>query len=82
VLAIAAGSAEAFTATADDQRGGAHPLPQPGPWVSGAWQPRLSLAGSETSAHDPGYLAGGLDAGARAVTETLTSPHRVVRVGF
>ena len=64
-------TAEAFTATADDRRGGAHPLPQPGPWVSGAWEPRLSLAGSETSAHDPGYLAGALDAGARAATETL-----------
>jgi monoamine oxidase len=64
-------TAEAYTATADDRRGGAHPLPQHGPWVSGAWQARLSLAGSETSATDPGYLAGGIDAGARAAAETL-----------
>ncbi len=64
-------TAEAFTATADDRGGGAHPLPQRGPWVSGVWQARLSLAGSETSASDPGYLAGALEAGARAAAETL-----------
>ncbi|TCZ63930.1 flavin monoamine oxidase family protein [Roseicella aquatilis] len=64
-------TAEAFTATADDRRGGAHPLPQHGPWVSAAWQARLSLAGSETSASDPGYLAGALDAGARATADAL-----------
>jgi len=64
-------TAEAFTATAEDRRGGAHPLPQHGPWVSGAWREHLSLAGSETSANDPGYLAGALDAGARAAEETL-----------
>ena len=63
---------EAFTATAEDRLGGAHPQPQHGPWVSGAWQPRLSLAGSETSVRNPGYLAGALDAGARAATETLS----------
>lgn len=64
-------TAEAFTATAEDRRAGAHPLPQRGPWVSGAWREHLSLAGSETSANDPGYLAGALDAGARAAEETL-----------
>ena len=64
-------TAEAFTATAEDRRGGAHPLPQHSPWVSGAWRGHLSLAGSETSANDPGYLAGALDAGARAAEEAL-----------
>lgn len=64
-------SAEEFTATAEDHRAGAHPLPQPGPWVNGAWREHLSLASSETSASDPGYLAGALDAGARAAEETL-----------
>jgi monoamine oxidase len=39
--------------------------------VSGAWRDRLSLAGSETSASDPGYLAGAIDAGARAAAEVL-----------
>jgi len=64
-------TAEVFTATADDRRGGAHPVPQRGPWVSGAWRDRLSLAGSETSATDPGYLAGAIDAASRAAAEVL-----------
>ncbi|WPB83158.1 flavin monoamine oxidase family protein [Sediminicoccus rosea] len=64
-------TAEVFTATADDRRGGAHPVPQRGPWVSGLWRERLSLAGSETSATDPGYLAGAMDAASRAAAEVL-----------
>jgi monoamine oxidase len=64
-------TAEAFTATAGDRRGGAHPAPQDGLWVTGAWRDRLSLAGSETSASDPGYLAGAMDAGLRAAAEVL-----------
>lgn len=62
---------EPLTATEDDRLGGAHPLPWQGSWVSGPWRDRLSLAGSETSASDPGYLAGAIDAGARAARETL-----------
>lgn len=64
-------TAEVFTATADDRHGGAHPVPQRGPWVSVAWRDRLSLAGSETSASDPGYLAGAMDAASRAAAEVL-----------
>ncbi len=64
-------AADPLTATGDDRRGGAHPLPQHGPWVTGPWQERLSLAGSETSATAPGYLAGAMDAARRAVVETL-----------
>ncbi|MCZ8147483.1 MAG: FAD-dependent oxidoreductase [Roseomonas sp.] len=64
-------TAEVFTATADDRRSGAHPVPQRGPWVSGGWRDRLSLAGSETSATDPGYLAGAMDAASRAAAEVL-----------
>ena len=64
-------SADPLTATADDRQGGAHPLPQPGPWVTGPWRERLSLAGSETSVIAPGYLAGAIDAAQRAVAETL-----------
>ena len=60
-------AAEHLTATAADRSGGAHPLPQLRPWVTGAWQQRLALAGSETSPMAPGYLAGALDAAARAV---------------
>ena len=64
-------SAEAFTATADDRRGRAHPVPQRGPWVSGVWRERLTLAGSETSATDPSYLAGAMDAASRTAAEVL-----------
>ncbi|WP_431272122.1 flavin monoamine oxidase family protein [Dankookia sp. P2] len=64
-------SADPLTATAEDRRGGAHPLPRQGSWVTGAWQDRLYLAGSETSAVAPGYLAGALDAAQRAVAQTL-----------
>lgn len=64
-------AADGLTATVDDRRGGAHPLPQHGAWVTGPWQDRLSLAGSETSPTAPGYLAGAMDAAQRAVAETL-----------
>jgi monoamine oxidase len=64
-------TADPLTATAHDRRGGAHPLPQPGPWVTGPWRDRMSLAGSETSVVAPGYLAGAMDAAQRAVAETL-----------
>lgn len=64
-------SAEPLTATAEDRRGGAHPLPRPGPWVDGPWREHLSLAGSETSGSQPGYLAGAIDAGGRAAAEAL-----------
>jgi monoamine oxidase len=73
-------TAEAFTATAQDRRGGAHPTPRRGPWVTGPWRDRLSLAGSETSASDPGYLAGAMDAAARSAAEVLrriAAPGRV-----
>lgn len=37
--------------------------------VSGPWQARLALAGSETSASEAGYLAGAVEASAHAVAE-------------
>jgi monoamine oxidase len=64
-------AADPLTATSRDRHGGAHPMPQQGPWVSGPWQDRLSLAGSETGATAPGYLAGALEAAERAVADTL-----------
>ena len=64
-------AADALTATPDDKDAGMHPVPQSGTWVTGPWRHRLSLAGSETSMTDPGYLAGAVDAGRRAVAETL-----------
>lgn len=67
-------SADPLTATAEDRHGGAHPLPQFAPWVTGPWQGRMFLAGSETSAVAPGYLAGALDAAERAVAALLVQP--------
>ncbi|MCX7329826.1 MAG: FAD-dependent oxidoreductase [Hyphomicrobiales bacterium] len=64
-------TADAFTATEADMQAEGHPLPDPRPWISGSWAPYVSLAGSETSATDPGYLAGALDAAERAVAEIV-----------
>ena len=64
-------TADAFTATEADMQAEGHPLPGPRPRVSGSWAPYVSLAGSETSATDPGYLAGALDAAERAVAEIV-----------
>jgi monoamine oxidase len=60
---------DALTATEMDQTGGAHPLANDGAWVHGAWRDRISLAGSETSPTEPGYLAGAIHAAAGATGE-------------
>lgn len=60
-----------LTATVDDRNAGGHPQPSGRPWVTGAWQNCLSLSGSETSATEPGYMAGAIGAAQRAVAETL-----------
>ena len=65
-------TADGLTATQADAQVEGHPLPHPGPWISGDWADRMSLAGSETSATAPGYLAGALDAAERAVKETIS----------
>lgn len=64
-------TADELTATPADAQAEGHPLPHSGSWISGPWADRMSLAGSETSATDPGYLAGALDAAERAVKETI-----------
>jgi monoamine oxidase len=64
-------AADLLTSTDADQPAEGHPVPSHGPWVSGVWSLRMSLAGSETSITDPGYLAGALDAAGRAADETL-----------
>lgn len=56
-----------FTATRADSGETGHPTPRDAPWVTGAWEGRLSLAGSETSRTEPGYLAGAVEAARRAV---------------
>ncbi len=60
-------AADPLTATADDRSAGGHPQPSTEPWVTGVWQERLSLGGSEASATEPGYMAGAVNAARRAV---------------
>ncbi len=64
-------AADALTATAGDRVSTGHVMASAVPWVTGPWQGRLFLTGSETSASEPGYLAGAVTASARAVDETL-----------
>lgn len=64
-------TADPLTATAADRVATGHVAPDPAPWVSGPWQARLTLAGSETSPIEPGYLAGAVIAAARAVDAAL-----------
>lgn len=65
-------AADPLTATADDLEFGGYPVPAGLPWVGGDWRDRISLAGSETSRSEPGYLSGAVEAAERAVTD-LTS---------
>ncbi len=62
---------DVLTATSADRIANGHPVSRPEPWVTGIWENRLSLAGSETSATDPGYLAGAVSAARRAVSDVI-----------
>ena len=62
-------AADALTATDEDWAEGAHPLAGDRAWVEGEWRNRISLAGSETSPTEPGYLAGAVHAAERAAVE-------------
>ncbi|MFP5231657.1 MAG: flavin monoamine oxidase family protein [Acidobacteriota bacterium] len=68
-------AADPLTATAADRSAGGHPSPSAKPWVTGEWRKLLSLAGSETSAIEPGYLAGAVSAAERAVSEVMQRLH-------
>jgi monoamine oxidase len=61
-------SADPLTATPEDATSSGHPAPATS-WVHGPWAERLVLAGSETSAHEAGYLAGAIESSALAATE-------------
>ncbi|RUV30962.1 FAD-dependent oxidoreductase [Mesorhizobium sp. M5C.F.Ca.IN.020.32.2.1] len=62
-------AADPLTATRDDQAAGGHLTASTHQWVEGEWHDRISLAGSETSPTEPGYLAGAVEAARRAVAE-------------
>ena len=61
-----------FTSTRADFAASGHPTPTTAPWVTGAWTDRLSLAGSETSRTEPGYLAGAVESSHRAALAWIT----------
>jgi len=65
-----------LTATADDRQAGGHPSPDRRPWVSLKWQDYISLAGSETSLSEPGYLAGAVEAATRTANEIISRLNR------
>jgi len=64
-------AADPLTATIADQIAGGHPIPDRQPWIGGEWHKHVLLAGSETSASEPGYLAGAIQAAERAVRELI-----------
>lgn len=64
-------AADPLTATEHDRSAGGHPAPSAATWVTGPWQQRLSLAGSETAAMEPGYMACAISASKRAVAEVM-----------
>jgi hypothetical protein len=55
-----------MTATTHDWFSAGHPDRAGGEWTLGPWQARLTLAGSETSPREAGYLAGAVEASRRA----------------
>jgi len=60
-------ASDPLTATSGDWMAADHPHGAGGDWVTGAWRDRLTLAGSETSPREAGYLAGAVEASRRAV---------------
>ncbi|WP_333574055.1 flavin monoamine oxidase family protein [Sphingomonas sp.] len=64
-------AADPLTATAEDPISAGHPTSHEEPWVSDRWRTRVTLAGSETSPINSGYLAGAVAAANRAVQELL-----------
>jgi monoamine oxidase len=62
-------AADTLTATDEDWTDGAHPVVDDRAWIGGEWRDHVSLAGSETSQTEPGYLAGAVHAAERAVAE-------------
>lgn len=64
-------AADPLTATEQDWTDGAHPVVERRTRAEGAWGPWITLAGSETSPVEPGYLAGAVHAAECAASEVL-----------
>ena len=72
-------TADERTSTPADSSASGHPSSVRGGWVRGPWAERLVLAGSETSATEPGYLAGAIEASRQAaVASQLSLQHYAV----
>ena len=63
-------ASDPLTATAQDRTAGDHPFGGLRGWSGAIWRDRLTLAGSEVAAQNPGYLAGAIEA-ATAAARTL-----------
>ncbi len=66
-------AADPLTATAADGTATGHPPGSLRDWVGRSWRDRLTLAGSETSAEEPGFLAGAVIASTHAAQRVLGS---------
>lgn len=64
-------AADPLTAVAEDRLSSGHVAVMHKPWVRAPWSDRVTLAGSETSPSDSGYLAGAVTAAVEAVRATL-----------
>jgi len=67
-------AADPLTATDADLVSSGHPTAAE-TWVGGSWADRLILAGSETSPHEAGYLAGAIEASDLAAAELRRRLH-------
>lgn len=74
-------AADPLTATKRDWIAAGHPVPDRRPWIGQEWRDHIILAGSETSARDPGYLAGAVDAAERAATAVISRLQTPNRAG-
>ncbi|OHV78199.1 FAD-dependent oxidoreductase [Ensifer sp. LCM 4579] len=64
-------AADPLTATPADWFSAGHPRAPESGWVAGLWNERLTLAGSEVSPIEAGYLAGAVEASAAAVADLI-----------
>lgn len=62
---------DSFTATSDDWVGGGVIETGSDAWLNSEWRHFISLAGSEVSRTEPGFLAGAITSSTHAVTELL-----------
>lgn len=61
-----------LTATIRDRTSIDQPIADRRPWLGEPWRDHILLAGSETSAREPGYLAGAVDAAERAAAALIS----------